>query len=138
MKEKTRWHLMVIAVGLFGFFIFEGKYFIQEQTEARTLVSENILALSQHEEWDGVTQYHYVRRWTKTEDCFIAWPSNTTMTRNGKTYNLIVPVSVGVSHRICEQTLVESTVPEECREDEQCQHGEPLFEPYWDVLSDDE
>ena len=45
---------MVIAVGLFGFFIFEGKYFIQEQTEARTLVSENILALSQHEDWDGV------------------------------------------------------------------------------------
>lgn len=138
MKEKTRWHLMVIAVGLFGFFIFEGKYFIQEQTEARTLVSENILALSQHEDWDGVPRYHYVRRWTKTEDCFIAWPSNTTMTHNGKTYNLIVPVSANVSYRICEQTLVENTVPEECSEDEQCQYGGPLFEPYWEVLSDDE
>ena len=128
---------MVIAVGLFGFFILGGKYFIQEQTEARTLVSENILALSQYEDWDDVPQYHYVGRWTKTEECFIAWPSNTKKTSNGKTYYLIVPVSVGVKHRICEQTLVENTVPEECSEDEQCQAGAPLFEPYWDELSDD-
>lgn len=60
------------------------------------------------------------------------------MTHNGKTYNLIVPVSANVSYRICEQTLVENTVPEECSEDEQCQYGGPLFEPYWEVLSDDE